>query len=262
MTLVLATTWQPRGELPRLERLQDHLRLYDQAVIILPLESARHDVFQLNQIPGVKARMVRGDWSAGRHEALREAVDAGADFIHYADLDRWVRWAETRPDELEQTVAALSTADCLLINRTQAAHETHPQALFKSETLTNLAFSHLLGRPIDISPGSRGFSRKAAEFLLEHSPPGRVMGVDAEWPILLQQAGFTFAAVAVDGLDWESADQYQPQAADANRQREVAAAYDADAQHWNYRLDVALEIMQSGLDALIRTTENTEKHRD
>lgn len=252
MTTMLAATWQPRGEMPRLLHFQNDLRrLYNGgAVIILPLEAARHDVFELNGIPGVRARMVRDDWSTGRHDALHEAVSAGADWIHYCDLDRWLRWVETRPDELARAVALLPTADCLLTSRSAAAFATHPLALQKTETLANEIFSHLLGRQVDLSPGSRGFSRRAAEFLLRHSPPGRAMGVDAEWLALLHRGGFTFAEMTVEGLDWESADQYQPTAADVARQRLVAAEYDSAAANWSHRVDVALEIVRAGVAAL------------
>ncbi|HEX7975527.1 MAG TPA: hypothetical protein VF498_14050, partial [Anaerolineales bacterium] len=105
-----------------------------------------------------------------------------------------------------------------------------------------------LVKDMDVSAGSKAFSRETARFLVENSSPGRALGTDGEWPVLLQRAGFRVDYVTVDGLDWESADRYQEQAASPERQRQGAAEYDADPQHWAARVGVALEIVQTALE--------------
>ncbi|HEX9028054.1 MAG TPA: hypothetical protein VF823_02690, partial [Anaerolineales bacterium] len=98
------------------------------------------------------------------------------------------------------------------------------------------------------SAGSKAFSRNAARFLVQNTTPGRALGTDGEWPVLLMRAGFEVDYVTVDGLDWESADRYQEYAAGPERQRHAAEEYDSDPQHWAARSAVALEIVEAALE--------------
>jgi len=246
MAAALAATWDPRGELERMRRqLPKLLEAYQAIAVALPPGATWAD--EALRGMGVAAE-VTPDWSWGRYLALQKAVDiADAPHIHYADLDRLLRWVETRPQEWLQVVERLKECDCLVIGRTAAAYATHPQALVMTETISNAVVSHFLGREMDVSAGSKGFSRKAAEFLLAHTRPGRALGTDAEWPLTLQRAGFQGEYLEVDGLDWEIPDQFQDQAAGAERQRRVAAEYDVDPRHWAQRVAVAREIVEAAL---------------
>ena len=98
--------------------------------------------------------------------------------------------------------------------------------------------------------------------MIAHSPPGRALGMDAEWIVLLHRAGFAIDYVEVDGLDWESADQFAEQAANADAQRRAAESYDADPKHWARRVAVAMEIVQAGLDAAQRKLKEQEGRED
>ncbi len=189
------------------------------------------------------------DWSHGRHAALQKALETSAGWIQYADFDRLLRWVETRPEEWRQITMAAGDADCLIIGRTPVAYATHPQALVQTERISNRVISSLLGEEMDVSAGSKVFSRPAAEFLLKNSHPGKALGMDGAWPVLLKRAGFSLRYRSVDGLDWESADRYQDEAAGFEGQRRAAQAYDADPQNWAHRVEVAREIVESGLEA-------------
>jgi hypothetical protein len=246
MSVALAATWDPRGELERFRRRLPQLRDVYQAIGVALPPGAVQACEALRGL-GVVAE-VTPDWSWGRYLALQKAADVpDAAHIHYADLDRLLRWVETRPQEWLQVVARLQECDCLVIGRTPAAYATHPQALVKTEAISNAVVSHFLGRKMDVSAGSKGFSRPAVEFLLANTHPGRALGTDAEWPLVLQRAGFQVEYLEVDGLDWEIADQFQDQAAGTERQRQVAAEYDADPRHWAHRVAVALEIIEVAL---------------
>ena len=98
----------------------------------------------------------------------------------------------------------------------------------------------------------RDFSRAAAGFILANSQPGRPFGADSEWPVLVYRGGFELKSLLVDGLDWEIPDQYQDHAADRERQSVMAVGYDADVQHWAYRVGATVEVIETGLDALQR----------
>ncbi len=252
MNITLATTWYPRGELPRFNRL-------------LPLLEGRYAHIVICFIPGddpaILQQFTSGMYSSdtkiifylnddrarGRYLAVMKALETPSDFIHYADMDRLLHWVETRPDEWRDMVRQIETCDCTIFGRTQAAMSTHPQALVTTEYASNKVVSHILGQEMDVSAGSKGFSRLAAQVLLEHGSPVNSIGTDAEWPILLKMAGFTLRYIPVDGLDWESADQFKLQAANALEQKQAAERYDADPDHWSARVDIANQIIQVAL---------------
>ncbi len=249
MSVALASTWRPHGERPRWERLHRQIEsAYLGLVVALPPEASSADEINILERQGVTT-IVEPGWESGRHLALRRALELPASHIHYCDFDRLLRWVETRPEEWERTVAAVEHSDCLIIGRTAQAYQTHPQALIQTEKISNAVVSHLLGRKLDLLAGSRGFSRRAAQFLLAHSPAGRAVGTDAEWPVLLHRAGFELDYVEVDGLDWETADRYQLRAADREAQHRAAETYDRDARHWARRVELAREVIQAGLEA-------------
>lgn len=255
--IALAATFNPRGEIPRLQRLLPQLQaVYSDIVVSLPPVTDSADIETLQALPGIRT-IVNQQWGDGRYNALRLVLERAADHIQYADLDRLIRWVETRPEEWRQTVAQVQQNDCLVIGRTAAAWETHPRAMFETERIINMVFSQVIGQEMDFGAGSKGFSRRAAEFLMVHIEPGRALGADTEWIVLLHRAGFPVAHVAVDGLDWEIPDQYQDAAADGERQREMAVQYDADAGHWRRRVAVAHEIIEAGLAAMVRQLKNS-----
>lgn len=258
MSLALTTTWNPRGEFARLARLYPVLsEVYDWIVISLPphtdpqMPAALHDLG-----PYVRA-FINREWPQGRYMALRTALETPVRYLQYADMDRLLRWIELRPEEWRVTAERIRRSDCLVIGRTEQAYATHPRSLVETEAISNRTVSHLLGseRVLDVSAGSRGFSRQAAAFLVDHASRDRALGADAEWLVLLRRAGFEIDYCQVDGLDWESADRYRENAADGESQRKAAEAYDREAQNWQVRVSIALEIVQSGLDAVRREIE-------
>lgn len=248
MSITLASTWLPRGEMPRLRQMyQRLLQIYERLIISVPRDI---DPLGLDQIRTLTGRpngvmVVPANQAEGRYVALRHALETTATHVHYVDMDRLLHWVETRPLEWQQTVAAVQRAECLIIGRTPRAIHTHPRALQQTEQVINVVFSHLLGQQVDLGGGSRGFSRRAVRFLMTHSSAGT--WPDAQWPMLLHQAGFALDYLAVEGLEWESADQHRLQAADPDTQRRLAAAYDTDPQQWASRVQIALDIIQAGL---------------
>lgn len=252
MTIALAATFNPRGEIPRLLRLYAQIEaVYPHRIISLPPTASPAEIEQIKSLAGVQV-IVNDDWSHGRYAALKAAYEIGADHLHYVDLDRLIRWIETRPDEWLHTLKRIQETDCLMIGRTEAAWETHPQVMIQVEKIINSTFSYLLGRDFDFGSGSKGFSRRAVAFILANSQPANALGTDTEWPILTHRAGYKLDEVLVDGLDWEIPDQYQDYAADRERQRVVSEEYDADVKHWMRRVDDTVNVVNAGLQALQR----------
>jgi len=245
LTIVMASTWSPHGELPRLLRLLPFLReVYSALIICMPVEAKATIASALRAEHDVRL-LVDSDWSNGVYAAVTESLAIDYDYLHYTDMDRLLRWAETNPAEFRDTACAIAQADCTIIGRTERAVATHPRCMQQTEGLVNLVTSHQLGFKADVCAGSRGFSRRAVEYLRQHSRPGHLK--DAEWPLLLLRAGFTIGYVKVDGLDWETADRYLPQAADTETQRQAAAAYDEQVANWAARVRVAREIIENCL---------------
>jgi hypothetical protein len=272
MSITLASTWNPRGELARFRKhLPDLREIYSGIRIVLPpeasgdplvVETVREMGFEVSSdteapSPVELLAAFAPDWSWGRYQALRLALQTPAAHIHYADFDRLLRWVETRPEEWRAAVAGIQGCDCLITGRSPEAYLTHPQALVQTEAISNQVVSHLTGRGKDFSAGSKGFSRRAAEFLLANSSPGRALGTDGEWPVLLHRAGFAIESMTVEGLDWESADRYQDRAAGVHDQRRAAQAYDANPANWERRVQVAMEIVQAALEANERCLTRT-----
>jgi hypothetical protein len=233
----------------RFQQLRTQIgQMYTQMIIVTPATAGQPEIERVLTLADDPQLTIvispAPPWS--RYLALQAALQhSTAGHIHYADMDRLLRWVETRPDEWQQTVATVQQQDCLIIGRSAQALATHPQALQQTEQIINTLFSHLFDQTVDLGGGSRGYSRQAVEYLLAHSTPGP--WDDAQWPMLLHQAGFRLNYQAVDGLDWESADRHRAQAADAELQHTLAAAYDADPKHWARRVQIALEIIQAGL---------------
>jgi hypothetical protein len=234
MSITLTCTWNPRGETSRLLGIYPQLiELYSRIIIVIPPVADQAPVEPLKSLAMVSLE-TSPDWSWGRYLTLRKALETNTTHIHYADMDRLVRWVETQPQEWRQTLEFIQQCDCVVIGRTEQAWETHPQALRKTEEISNQVFSYLLGQPLDLSAGSKGFSRLAVEF------------------ILAQRGGFRIDSLLVDGLDWESADRYQDEAAGKLAQHHAASVYDSEAENWELRVKIALEIVESGLEALQR----------
>lgn len=252
MTIALAATFNPRGETGRLERYYAQMQaVYSHIIISLPPDPPAAEVERIQALPGAHIQLNQA-WAGGRYRALQACLEYPWDYVQYADLDRLIRWVETRPAEWLQTVERIQTTDCLVIGRTEAAWATHPQVMIQVEKIINSVFSYHLGQELDFGAGSKGFSRRAAEFIIAHCQPAGAIGSDTEWPVLCHRAGFPVEGILVDGLDWEIPDQYQDKAADLQRQQVIAAEYDTDTRHWRYRVATTVEAVESGLKALER----------
>lgn len=257
MSTALATTWYPRGELERFKRFLPLLEEHYTRIVICLIPSGD---------PSIAELFTHGQYASdpqvifclndqhrnGRYLALKAALEAPCDYIHYVDMDRLLHWVETRADEWRKMIERLQQADSTIFGRTETATLTHPQALITTEILSNRVVSHFLGlemdNEMDVSAGSKAFSREAAHYLVDHGNPDNSIATDAEWVILLKRAGFYSQYILVDGLDYESGDQYKTRAATPEEQQTAAAKYDLDPAHWISRVDIADQIIKAALE--------------
>ena len=247
MSVTLACTWRPHGELPRLlTHLPQIQALYSHIVVAL-IDPDPDTRTALESLPAIRL-VLPLDGAHSRVAALSAAYATGAEHVHYCDMDRLIRWIETRPEELSRTVEVICAADCLILGRTAAAYASHPNAMRSTERIINEVASHLLDLHVDICAGTKGLSRRLLGFLLEQVPADG--WGDVSWALLANRGGFLVDYLAVEGLDYETADRYQTRAADADAQRRLAAEIDGDPAEWARRVRVAQEILGEGLLAV------------
>ncbi len=242
--VALVCTWRPHGELPRLLRLLPQLRLLYSDMVVAIIDGTPEISSALAGSSDV-VLIYPEDGAHSRMAALAAAAGSDANWFHYCDMDRLLRWSETQPEELYSTIKSIPSFDCLILGRTKDAYDTHPLAMLTTERIINDVASHLLGCEADICAGSKGLSRSLIHFLLRHAPLDG--WGDVSWAVLAKRGGFTLSASYSDGLDYETADRHQPFAADQAAQRRLAAAIDADPLAWQNRVRVAQEIVSEGL---------------
>jgi hypothetical protein len=187
-----------------------------------------------------------------RRGALAAGLQASADHIHLCDFDRLLHWHMSYPDELRAVVEEIITHDLIVMGRTERAFATHPACQVETERLSNHVFHLAAGRTWDISSGSRGLSRQAAMWLIEHSTEEH-FGVDAEWPILLMgDPAFRVAYRACEGLEFETPDRFPAEVEAAGGVDAWVAQADMSADEWARRLQYAHWAAEAAVRAIDR----------
>ncbi len=185
---------------------------------------------------------------AVRRRTISAGLRAGTSHLQMGDFDRILHWVAGYPQELEAVIAEIPNYDLLVLGRTERAWATHPPPQAETEPLFNHVFHLATGLPWDVGAGSRGLSRRAAEFLLSISKEPSV-GVDAEWPLLLLRPppripsatkdGFCLGHRACEGLEFETADRYGPEIEAAGGYEAWVRQVSAEPARWAFRLQVA-----------------------
>lgn len=176
---------------------------------------------------------------------LRNVAQSQASHLHLCDFDRVLHWAEYYPDELRATLRTMSGYDFTVLGRTERAFASHPRVQRDTETLINHVFALASGHAWDVTAGSRGISRRAAERLIAGSNDDTV-GVDCSWPLFIQQQGvFTLHALETEGLEFETPDRFEAEIAAAGGREAWIARIDADPRQWAVRAEVAMLEIQA-----------------
>ncbi len=176
-----------------------------------------------------------------RLDSLRLAGEQKGSAILRCDWDRLLHWAEMYPDELSEVVSAMQQFDVLILGRTPRAFATHPRVQRDTEALANHTFGLAFGQPLDVTAGAIGLSRRAVDVLLTLDTPEQTVGTDCAWPLYLAQfpdlmVGYT----ATEGLEWETPDRFEDEINAAGGLDAWNANFDADPQHWEFRVQLAL----------------------
>jgi hypothetical protein len=184
---------------------------------------------------------------ATRRAAVELALSLDAEFIVFCDFDRVLHWAEYHAAELAQVAASISAHDFTVLGRTERAFASHPRTQRDTEAIINHVYATSSGNTWDVTAAARGISRRAALALLEGCSD-RSIGTDVAWPLFLSRAGgFTLGYLAIEGLEFETADRYADQIAAAGGLAQWIAQIDANPQQWAFRLELARIEVESAI---------------
>ncbi len=174
-----------------------------------------------------------------RRSAVQLALHGPCPYIFYCDFDRVLHWMEFHPQELTDVAQRLTHADFTVLGRTPRAFATHPRIQRDTEAIINHVFERVSGRAWDTGAGARGLSRRAAVAIVAGCLDDQISN-DVSWPLCLQQrGGFTFGYIETEGLEFETADRFPAEVAQAGGVTQWSEQLDDDPQHWATRLELA-----------------------
>jgi hypothetical protein len=140
--------------------------------------------------------------------ALRMGLEDKVDYLFLIDFDRALHWVLGFGDELKTVIEDLKTSEGFTSYiRSQRAFETHPLTQRETERAANDLASQFMGKRVDLFSGAHGMGREVAEFINKESHKTD-FGFYGEVLALPFNQGFKLNTVEVDGLEWETPDQY------------------------------------------------------
>jgi len=190
----------------------------------------------------------------GQRRVLAAAVEAGYDDLFLCDLDRWLHWLATYPDELSGLPERLRLdhpdAWYICLGRTGRALATHPVAQQYPEAITNRALCAVTGRGLDATACASWIRLPAARLILDGST-ATSKATDLEWPgLVLRTDPARVDGVFLDGLEFETADAWPDEIAAAGS---VAAWIQATYDRPHVLRD-RLRLAADSIEALMRVT--------
>lgn len=174
-----------------------------------------------------------------RRDAIALALQLDCPYLIYCDCDRMLHWVEQYPAELAAVAARVEDHDFTVLGRTRRAFDSHPRIQRDTEAIVNHVFETVSGHAWDVTAATRGLSRRAAESILAECPDEEV-STDVSWPLFLERAGgFSLGYIATEGMEFETADRYSEEVAQAGGLAQWIARLDADPRNWAHRLEMA-----------------------
>ena len=165
--------------------------------------------------------------------------------VHFCDLDRLLHWLIRFPHELLDLPSVWEDNDLTVLARTERAFQSHPSCQVLTEGIANAVIAKRTGiAPIDAFSGSYVWSRRAAE-AVKGAPGPRDLRFYAEAVMAPFRAGCSLGCRMVEGLEWETPDQYPEEIATLG----FAAwlnQFESAAQ-WRHRAEMARSFVESAL---------------
>ena len=182
----------------------------------------------------------RGLW-----RAVRLGLDQPIDRLHFCDLDRFLHWLIHYPAELIDLASIWDRHDLTVLARSERAFHSHPDCQVLTEGIANAVIARRTGIPaVDAFSGSYVWSRRAAEALLA-APGRRDLRFYTETVMAPFRADCTVGCHVVEGLEWETPDQYPAEIA-ARGYAAWLAQFESPAQ-WRHRAELARVFVEAAL---------------
>lgn len=183
--------------------------------IVCCTPTTRIEVKELLKREGFKVFVGISDGQVGNYKlAIKNALDCikNSDFqkIFYIDFDRLIHWINTYPDELSNILTNNLSVEYLHFGRTPRAFKTHPPTQTETERIINEFGSKILNFSDikDLISVCFIISKKMGEQILRMENK-TVTGFYSSWPIKLWSIAESKKYVEVEGLEWETPDQFE-----------------------------------------------------
>ncbi len=174
----------------------------------------------------------RGLWAT-----VRLGLARPVERIHFCDLDRLIHWLLRYPDELANLPRQWGEHDLTMLVRSARALASHPLCQVLTEGIANAVLAYRLGLPVvDAFSGSYVWRRRAAEALVD-APVPHDLRFYSEGVMSPFRAGCSIGWLEVDGLEWETPDQYPAEIARLGYAGWLAE-FESPAQ-WRHRAEMA-----------------------
>ena len=255
-TLLLATFHDPESRLlPIVNRLispgdplgatwQRALANYSGALAVTSPSTAARSIEALGQAGWQIAPGVDGP-DRGLWRMVGLGLSQAVERVHYCDLDRFLHWLIHYPDELLDLPSIWGLNDLTVLARSHRAFHSHPGCQVLTEGIANAVVAKRTGIPeVDAFSGSYIWNRRAAEAVLA-APGPRDLRFYTEGVMAPFRAGCTIGCRIVEGLEWETPDQYPAEIA-----REGYAAWLANFEspaQWRHRALMTRAFVEAAL---------------
>lgn len=205
------------------------------AGVAVSLTEATHPHMERVLVDSLGARVVRHPTGEefigrGRRDAVRLALEAGAERVLYADPDHILHWLRMAPDELAAILEVQPAIGFLIVGRSARAFAAVPHRLQQTESPINRAYELMTGRRADLLSAVRRLDRATARDIVDHSGVDSFAN-DVEWPLLAERLGHSVGAIEADGLLYRTIEEFGA----------AADGYDDQPLQWLRRIEMAAE---------------------
>ncbi len=183
--------------------------------IVCCTPSTREEVLNFLKAEGFKVVVGNsmdqvGNYKLAIQTSLKYISNSKTQKIFYIDFDRLIHWLDTYPEELSNLIRNNTEADYLHIGRTSRAFETHPPTQKETEGIINEIGSKILGfsEKRDIISVCFLISNKLGEQIIKMKNT-TIMGFYSSWPIIFWNIAGSKRYIEVEGLEWETPDQFR-----------------------------------------------------
>lgn len=192
---------------------KDLLALYNNSVAVSVTSKTSSKTIKLLKKLGISYHVLTKKPSGGVAHDIKNAIKLGlllnTPNIHFIDFDRALHWVERFPLELASVIGKISqNSGYTSMVRTKKAFESHPLTQRVTEITINAIAGELTKIDVDIMSGSFAVDHKLGNIII--SKAKRLdFGIYAEILTIALKSNFPINTLEVDGLEWETPDQFQ-----------------------------------------------------